>query len=52
MTDYGVPGRLPLISRFSDAIGALNSISQWRTFILVNSGFKPKSMRCLSRANL
>lgn len=42
MTGYGIPGRLPLIFRFSDAIGVLSSISQWRTFILVNSGLKAK----------
>jgi hypothetical protein len=31
----GTPKGLPLIIRFSDAISVFNSISQWRTLILV-----------------
>jgi len=31
----GAPEGLPLICRFSDATGVLNSISRWRTLILV-----------------
>lgn len=50
MVGYGVPGRLPLIVRFSSLAGfgmplrgystseEINSILQWRTFILVNFG--------------
>jgi len=53
MIGYGVPGRLPLIVRFSSLAGfgmphrsystseGINSISQWRTFILVN--FDPET---------
>lgn len=40
MTGNGVPGGLPLILRFSGAKGVLNSISQWRTLILVNPALR------------
>jgi hypothetical protein len=36
MGGCGAPGRLPLICRFSRPVLPVGSISQWRTFILVN----------------
>ena len=57
MSGDGTPGGHPLICRFSGpgpapCAGGLpvSSTLRWRTLSLVNSGQRPKSMRCLSRS--